>query len=172
MSEVHLSGNADLLAFSKEDEEEGAALTRLLNEVNRKDAFGRTALHYCAQGAHEDAAAVLIKYGAELEAEDIEGATPFYYACQTGEAEFIKFMFEEGGDPHKCNKLGIAPISLLPMEIRSLLGMAKEQDSDVDSFCFVEAKNEVLSVDGSLRSSNSSVEEKLEKLSVKEAEKA
>jgi hypothetical protein len=60
------------------------ALTRLLlrsgASVGRRDAFGKTALHYAATAGDAALAGLLLSAGAEAGAWDAQGTTPFHYA--------------------------------------------------------------------------------------------
>jgi ankyrin repeat protein len=66
-------------------------------DVNAKDSYGRTALHYAVGGHfnHSDSATFLLDHGADVNARDRDGNTPFLAA---GNAHDIETLVARGAD--------------------------------------------------------------------------
>eukprot|EP01132_Coremiostelium_polycephalum_P000708 gene708-879_t len=60
--------------------------------VHKMDHEGKTPLHYAALHGHEEAAIALIHAGADLQAEDIEALTPWYYALFQGNLALVEVL--------------------------------------------------------------------------------
>ncbi len=56
----------------------------------------RTALHIAAKNSLVDIAALLIKYGADVDAKDFGGCTALHWAAINGDLPFIKLLLESG----------------------------------------------------------------------------
>ena len=74
-------------------EQQAAAALKLLVEaggdINQTDKFGRTALHGATRQGWNDVVRSLAMLGADLQAKDINGLTPYDYA--TGKADKVEF---------------------------------------------------------------------------------
>lgn len=116
-----------LLSFqaSVNDAESGSGLTPLMcavrvgaSEVVRQliiakadlhllDAASRSALHHaaaCGDTAVRDAAE-LLRWRAEANASDSEGATPLMLAASLGAPEMIRFLLKQGASPQVCRAM-------------------------------------------------------------------
>lgn len=67
--------------------------------VNETDKYGRTALHYAADGGYLEIAKYLLSNGANINGNN--GATPLYFAVSRKKVEVVKYLLEQGAD---CNK--------------------------------------------------------------------
>lgn len=63
-------------------------------DVNEKDGFGASPLHYAISEKHVDVIALLLRHGADVTAQDGDGKTPLHYAVEynmpTVAEEFLK----------------------------------------------------------------------------------
>ena len=65
-------------------------------DVNEKDRDGKTALHYAAVNNVENAAELLISYGADFSIKDIVGKTPLHYAIEHDSEETANLLLSHG----------------------------------------------------------------------------
>lgn len=72
-------------------------LDKKLVDVNRKDSFGRTALHYACSLGRVDFGELLLKYGADINALNNAGETPLFKACAVGEVEMVEWLLQQPG---------------------------------------------------------------------------
>ena len=64
-------------------------------DVNKKDDYERTALHYAASYGYLDMIQLLIRHKAELEVKNKNDNTPLDLATINGELEAIRILKEE-----------------------------------------------------------------------------
>jgi hypothetical protein len=97
-------------------DEDRVQLTELLlahgADVRRRDAVGRTALHYAAR-AGASAVELLLRHGADIHAINDDGTTPLHVAIQHGTMEAAVRLCEAGADPDRIDLDGVSPRSLL-----------------------------------------------------------
>ena len=68
-------------------------------DLNHSGNNGRTALHVALQGGgHADVMQLLVDAGADIEAKDIQGATPLHFACMGGELDIVQKLLKAGAD--------------------------------------------------------------------------
>ena len=67
-----------------------------------------TALHHAAKYGHTDIVRMLIKYGADLDAQDKCGATPLHYAASSEYPDIVQILIENGADPNKADFEGVS----------------------------------------------------------------
>jgi len=102
MSTAPVSPRIELIEAAKRDDV--AAVQQLVDtassDVDARDGFGRTALHYAARLGHEDVIGILIDADALLEAKDEDGFTPLLRAIQGGDANIdaIRLLLDAGAD--------------------------------------------------------------------------
>lgn len=64
-------------------------------DINQKDDFGYTLLHYAISNNHEDTALLLLNNGANCTVQDNNGATPLHYAYEYGMTNVAKAIVEK-----------------------------------------------------------------------------
>ena len=79
------------------------------------DAVGRTALHYCGGYGEREAAALLLKQGALVNAPDRFGVTPLHWACLKAHVPLVDLL---EGDV--AASAGRGPVARVPVHL--LLG--------------------------------------------------
>jgi ankyrin repeat protein len=81
-----------------------AFVRRLLEyglDPNRRNWLGITMLHRCANQGRPDIAAILLKFGADINAIETEwNSTPLGWAAREGRKEIVTFLLEKGADPN------------------------------------------------------------------------
>lgn len=83
-----------------------------LSLVNEADDLGFTPLHAAAIFDRADVIKLLLKHGAEIEAQSASGTTPLHDACRFGSPDAIKALIESGANPLRKNKFGHKPLSM------------------------------------------------------------
>lgn len=73
-----------------------------------------TALHFAAQACRLDLVELLVKFEADIEAQDIYGNTPLWRAVfsSTGNGDVIELLLRAGANRHKKNNSGVSPYDL------------------------------------------------------------
>lgn len=70
-------------------------------DVTSADQTGMTPLHVAAGNSQLGCArALVVDYGAEVEARAANGSTPLYLAASRGNADMIKLLASLGADPN------------------------------------------------------------------------
>jgi ankyrin repeat protein len=67
-------------------------------DVNQKDKFRLTPLHYTGAYGHKEIAELLISKGADVNAKGKNGWTPLHYAARNGHKEVVELLIAEGAD--------------------------------------------------------------------------
>jgi ankyrin repeat protein len=81
-------------------------------DVNAKEEYGNTSLHWASLMDCIEIVKLLIEKGADVNAEDIDGWTPLHMAADLNQMETAKLLIELGADVDaKCNK-GKTPLDL------------------------------------------------------------
>lgn len=75
---------AELLGLSESAKSTSPRVKRLRATPNKRDAQGRTALHFAAQSGRPQAVAALVRAGADLNARRADGSTPLMDAITAG----------------------------------------------------------------------------------------
>ncbi|HST20350.1 MAG TPA: ankyrin repeat domain-containing protein [Blastocatellia bacterium] len=83
-------------------------------DLNKGDDDGLTPLHAAALENNREAAAALLRGGAEPDIEDRFGNTPLFRAVYSyeGDPSVISLLLQQGADPFHKNKAGVSPYEL------------------------------------------------------------
>lgn len=88
-------------------------LRRLLKSCGKTEVVGgywdRTPLALAAQHGHAECVKILLDYGAEVDAEDIENDTPLSLEAENGHTECVALLLAAGAKVNGCNVNG-APL--------------------------------------------------------------
>jgi uncharacterized protein len=83
----------------------------LANSRSESDARGTYPLHVAAEFGQEDAARVLLQYGADVSLLDLENnAIALGWAAFFGRPEVVAILLEAGSEPSQRNKHGLTPL--------------------------------------------------------------
>lgn len=130
-------------------------LTVRLNLVNEADDLGFAPLHAAAIFDRADVIRLLLKHGAEINAESASGTTPLHDACRFGSPEAIKVLIESGADTAKRNKFGHKALSMCSKPHRRLFrriareaGVDDGQVSDPDTWVHFEEPSDASDSEG------------------------
>src|SRR5207253_1506577 len=75
-----------------------------VESVNAADSDGTRALHWAIRADEVQIASLLLKAGADPNAENRLGVTPLYLAAQNGSAEIIKSLLAAGANANKVDR--------------------------------------------------------------------
>ena len=67
-------------------------------DVNAKEEYGRTPLHFAAGGGKEEVVELLIANGADVNGKVTAGPTPLFLAVRYGQKEVSELLIEKGAD--------------------------------------------------------------------------
>jgi hypothetical protein len=76
------------------------------SELNKKDAYGSSALIVAVTFGKTEVARALIEAGADLEITNNEGTTPLHIAAFFCRAEIVRMLVDNGADKSALNKAG------------------------------------------------------------------
>ncbi len=80
------------------------------DDVNPKDAHGRTPLHFAAIHGQTEVVKILLKAGAEVNANEEPGWTPLHLAAYRGHTEMAKLLLEAGAEVNAKDERGRTPL--------------------------------------------------------------
>ena len=80
--------------------------------ADRRDLFGNTPLHRAVCTGQVDSAALLISWGADVNARDDAGATPLHQAILAGDSRIGALLVEAGADLSTATDHGMTPLQL------------------------------------------------------------
>ncbi len=92
--------------------------------------FGVTPLAWASMNGHEDAARLLLRSGAGVDARNRDGSAPLHSAVFAGRQEIVKILLDYGADVHAKNSNGETPLDSAKVDfgtteyIFGLFGMA------------------------------------------------
>lgn len=103
-----------LSAACRDGDEDAAVMAMKTNRasVNETDAYGRTPLHWCAEGGYAKIAMHLALLDADVNAQDSHGHTPLHYAVNLEDAETSNLLLDWGADVSIEDTDGETPESL------------------------------------------------------------
>ena len=78
-------------------------------DVVRRDADGRTGLHYAAADDAHRYISLLLLAGADANAADSHGLTPLHFACERGPLSAAKTLLDSGADVDSVSDWGNTP---------------------------------------------------------------
>lgn len=81
-------------------------------QPDRRDALGRTALHYAARLGHQEIVDGLIAAGAAVDLADADGYAPLFRAVEFGQDEIAIRLLEAGADASRPLSDGRTPRSV------------------------------------------------------------
>ena len=64
--------------------------------MNAKSKYGRTPLHFSAQGGHLEVTRALIEAGADVNAKEDKGWTPLHICAEKGHLEVARALIKAG----------------------------------------------------------------------------
>lgn len=105
-----------------------AAMAAIQNgaDVNERDAFGRTPMHWCADGGHSKLAMNLAVLKAEINVQDKYGQTPLHFAVNLDDVEMTNTLLDWGADPNIADDDGESPESL------GIWGIVSDEEEEDD----------------------------------------
>ncbi|ADG96798.1 Ankyrin [Segniliparus rotundus DSM 44985] len=80
-------------------------------DVNARDQWGRTPLHYASHSDRADAVAALIAAGADVNARDNGNWTPLHAAAARGCTAVVKLLLDAGAEVEPIDSQGETPLS-------------------------------------------------------------
>lgn len=86
-------------------------LLLIIEDVDFKDAKGRTPLIHAARAGAINTLTALIFSGASIDAKDESGRTAMFYAAQSGRADLLSVLYAAGGDARGQDEHGRSPLS-------------------------------------------------------------
>lgn len=81
-------------------------------QINTRDELGQTALHWAAMFGYNHTVVLLIRLGADINAQDFHRITPLHNAAQNGHTDLIKLLVTLGADINACDEYGDTPLSI------------------------------------------------------------
>lgn len=108
-----------LLWYASKDDDTSLKIVQLLlkngADVDNGNSIGVTPLMQACHEGSEDAAALLLKYNANVNAKDSDGRTAIFYAVTrhvSPSDDFVKMLYKAGADLDATNKLGHTPLTV------------------------------------------------------------
>ncbi len=98
--DVRRTDNGQTALFRAVDLQETSLVNKLLKagaEVNIKDTWGLTPLHYAARRESYSIPEALIKAGADVDAQDDYGFTPLHEAVENGHGHIVNLLLNRAG---------------------------------------------------------------------------
>ena len=78
-------------------------------EVDARDKFGWTPLHYASKYGHLEISRVLIDHGADVNTRQRHHVTPMHISVENGRLGVVKLLLERGADIHALDSYGQSP---------------------------------------------------------------
>ena len=98
-------------------------------DANLQDSRGFSPLHVSSQVGHESGVDTLLRYGAKIDLQSKDGASPLYLACERGitHIDVIRLLLESGARADLRAKNGMTPMDVLPCSMRSEMEQVAQQ---------------------------------------------
>eukprot|EP01023_Acetabularia_acetabulum_P022148 TRINITY_DN2187_c0_g1_i1.p1 TRINITY_DN2187_c0_g1~~TRINITY_DN2187_c0_g1_i1.p1 ORF type:complete len:181 (-),score=44.03 TRINITY_DN2187_c0_g1_i1:267-809(-) len=80
-------------------------------DINQRDQYGRTALHWSSEVGHIDATEVLVDLGSDLFAVENSGRTAIHLAARHGNAQMLRSILEGVEEEDKLKLVNQADLS-------------------------------------------------------------
>lgn len=80
--------------------------------LNYKDVYGNSALHYCAKVNNIVVARMLLEYKADVNIQNLSKETPLHFAARYNHLEIVKLLLEYKANPQILNESGKTPYDL------------------------------------------------------------
>jgi len=79
-------------------------------DVNAKNEWGGTPLHYATFGGRKEVVELLIAKGADVNTKDDVGETPLHWAAKEGNKEVVELLIAKGADVNAKDDVGDTPV--------------------------------------------------------------
>lgn len=80
--------------------------------LNYKDVYGNSALHYCAKVNNIEIAKMLLEHKADVNIQNLSKETPLHFAARYNHLEMVKLLLEYKANPQILNESGKTPYDL------------------------------------------------------------
>lgn len=84
----------------------------VVSDLDARDGWGRTPLHWAAAGGHTAVVEALLARGANLRAADRWGCRPIHLAAEHGHLDVVELLLDAGADPAATLKNGKSVLHL------------------------------------------------------------
>jgi ankyrin repeat protein len=123
---IHVQAASGNLAGVQAELDKGA-------DVNAKDRWGGTPLHYAAEEGHKEIAELLIAAGADVN-ERWAGTTPLHYAAFYGQNEIAELLIAKGADVNAKDEYGYTPLhDAVDEGHKEVVGLLIAEGADVNA---------------------------------------
>ena len=89
--------------------------------VNARDEYKCTALHWASENGHLDIVKYLVESGADINAKDYSGWTPLHVAAWNGRLDVVKYLLKHEADVYSKNISGKTPCDVATPRVRKYL---------------------------------------------------
>ncbi|KAK0657996.1 hypothetical protein B0T16DRAFT_502951 [Cercophora newfieldiana] len=91
-----------------------------LPDINRRAMGGHTPLHFASMRGDVQAAKLLLRAGADINAHSTHiGTTPLHQACSSSRYDVVKLLLSAGAEPNRRDFLGSTPLLIAASHIHS-----------------------------------------------------
>lgn len=113
---MHLTAQEIFKAINNKNLEQVEIIVRKnSNVVNHTDTDKNTPLHYAASIGQNNIIVLLLKNGADIDAQNYQGYTPLHWAASKGHTASTQILIENGANIHLKTKRGRTPLFLVAM---------------------------------------------------------
>uniref|UniRef100_A0A915NY55 NAD(+) ADP-ribosyltransferase n=1 Tax=Meloidogyne floridensis TaxID=298350 RepID=A0A915NY55_9BILA len=97
-------------------------------DLNRRDQYGRSSLHYAVKYYHAVVVQLLLERGADPNLADYNDSTPVLASCENGDEKILSYLLDYKGNPNRRNKQGLDAYALATDEkLQALLRRYKQE---------------------------------------------